>query len=119
MPLSLGQLLVKEEYLTEAQLQKALDYRTENRARLGDACIKLNLITESNLLDVLALQFRIPRLELEHFSFEPEALAWPLRLRRRSTLPFKPSTLCWGRRRPLRKTANRRRLKKLKRTLKK
>ena len=74
MPLSLGQLLVQQEYMTEAQLQKALDYRTENRARLGDACIKLNLITESNLLDVLALQFRIPRLELEHFSFESEAV---------------------------------------------
>lgn len=74
MPLSLGQIMVQEEYLTEAQLQKALDYRTENRARLGDACIKLNLITESDLLDVLAFQFRIPRIELDHFNFDTEAI---------------------------------------------
>ncbi len=74
MPLSLGQLLVQEEYLTETQLEKALDYRKENRARLGDACIKLDFITEEDLLNILALQFQIPRIELEHFNFDSDAI---------------------------------------------
>ena len=67
MPLNLGQLMVQEGLLNGEQLQTALDYRSENRVRLGDACIKLDYINEEDLLNILALQFRVPRIELDFF----------------------------------------------------
>ena len=74
MPLSLGQLMVQEDLLTQEQLQKALDYRNQNMVRLGEACRKLDFISETDLLNILALQFRIPRIELDHFNFDTDAI---------------------------------------------
>ena len=73
MPLNLGQLMVQEGVLSSEQLQTALDYRSENRVRLGDACIKLDYINEEDLLNILALQFRVPRIELDFFNVEHDA----------------------------------------------
>ena len=71
---TLGQVLVSEKYLTPDQINEVLQYKDENRARFGDACIKLGFIDEDQLMDVLGQQLHLPRVELDNFEVESDAL---------------------------------------------
>jgi len=71
---TLGQVLVSEKYLTPDQINEVLQYKDENRARFGDACIKLGFIDEEQLMDVLGKQLHLPRVELDNFEVESDAL---------------------------------------------
>ncbi|MCS5659196.1 MAG: GspE/PulE family protein [Dehalococcoidia bacterium] len=71
---TLGQVLVSEKYLTPDQINEVLKYKDENRARFGDACIKLGFIDEEQLMDVLGKQLHLPRVELDNFEVESDAL---------------------------------------------
>ena len=71
---TLGQVLVSEHYLTPDQINEVLKYKDENRARFGDACIKLGFIDEDQLMDVLGQQLHLPRVELDNFEVESDAL---------------------------------------------
>ena len=70
----LGQVLVSENYLSPDQINEVLKYKDENRARFGDACIKLGFIDEEQLMDVLGKQLHLPRVELDNFEVESDAL---------------------------------------------
>ena len=71
---TLGQVLVSENYLTPDQINEVLQYKDENRARFGDACIKLGFIDEDQLMDVLGQQLHLPRVELDNFEVDSDAL---------------------------------------------
>ena len=71
---TLGQVLVSENYLSPDQINEVLKYKDENRARFGDACIKLGFIDEEQLMDVLGKQLHLPRVELDNFEVESDAL---------------------------------------------
>ena len=71
---TLGQVLVSEKYLTPDQINEVVKYKDENRARFGDACIKLGFIDEDQLMDVLGQQLHLPRVELDNFEVESDAL---------------------------------------------
>jgi|TARA_B100001971_G_scaffold77149_1_gene71141 type IV pilus assembly protein PilB len=71
---TLGQVLVSEKYLTPDQINEVLKYKDENRARFGDACIKLGFIDEDQLMDVLGQQLHLPRVDLENFEVDSNAL---------------------------------------------
>ena len=71
---TLGQVLVSENYLTPDQINEVLKYKDENRARFGDACIKLGFIDEDQLMDVLGQQLHLPRVELDNFEVDSDAL---------------------------------------------
>jgi len=74
MNFNLGQLLISENYLTEEQVNDVVAYKEENRSRFGDACIKLGYLDENQLMDVLAMQLHLPRVDLENFEVESYAL---------------------------------------------
>tara|TARA_Y100000590_G_scaffold399306_1_gene482388 strand:- start:17962 stop:19593 length:1632 start_codon:yes stop_codon:yes gene_type:complete len=71
---TLGQVLVSENYLSPDQINEVLKYKDENRARFGDACIKLGFIDEDQLMDVLGQQLHLPRVDLENFEVDSNAL---------------------------------------------
>ena len=71
---TLGQVLVSEKYLTPDQINEVVKYKDENRARFGDACIKLGFIDEDQLMDVLGQQLHLPRVDLENFEVDSNAL---------------------------------------------
>ena len=71
---TLGQVLVSENYLSPDQINEVLKYKDENRARFGDACIKLGFIDEEQLMDVLGKQLHLPRVDLDNFEVESDAL---------------------------------------------
>ncbi|MCX5711536.1 MAG: hypothetical protein NTY47_00470 [Candidatus Omnitrophica bacterium] len=58
--LRLGELLVKEGVLTEAQLEKAINTQRQEGGRLGEVLIKLKLIKEEEVVAVLGKQLGIP-----------------------------------------------------------
>ncbi len=59
--LKLGELLVKEGLINAAQLEKALaTQRQEGSSRLGDIVVKLSMVTEDQMVAVLAKQLNVP-----------------------------------------------------------
>ncbi len=58
--LRLGDILLKEGLITEAQLQKALHHQKSEGKRLGETLLNLQFLTEGQLAEALARQLGIP-----------------------------------------------------------
>ncbi|MCM8795765.1 MAG: Flp pilus assembly complex ATPase component TadA [Candidatus Omnitrophica bacterium] len=62
--LRLGELLIKEGLLNEAQLQKAISLQQQEGGRLGEILVKLGFIREDQLVTLLGKQLNIPYFSL-------------------------------------------------------
>ena len=64
--MKLGQLLRKQNLITEAELQQALEIQKQDQRqrKLGEILVKLGYISEERLLSVVALQRGFPLLKL-------------------------------------------------------
>ncbi|HTY44950.1 MAG TPA: ATPase, T2SS/T4P/T4SS family [Patescibacteria group bacterium] len=62
--LKLGELLVKEGIVSEAQLEKAISVQRQEGGRLGELLIKLGIVKEDKLVAVLGKQLGIPYFSL-------------------------------------------------------
>lgn len=60
----LGELLVKEGIISEAQLEKALSSQRQEGGRLGEILIKLGVLKEDQLITALGNQLNIPYFSL-------------------------------------------------------
>jgi type IV pilus assembly protein PilB len=67
----LGEILLDERKITEGQLAEALEYQKSNRQRLGHVLIKLNYISEDELLAVLTRQFGVPAIKIDRKMLNP------------------------------------------------
>lgn len=56
----LGELLIKEGIITQAQLEKALNTQKQEGGRLGEILIRLGMIKEGQLILILGRQLNIP-----------------------------------------------------------
>ena len=74
MAANLGQVLLQEQLLNEEQIQTVTEYKAENHIHFGEACVKLGFINREQLYDVLGLQMNLPRINLNYFSAELDAL---------------------------------------------
>jgi len=70
--LRLGDVLVQQELITEAQLQQALELQRSTGKKLGRLLIDAGLITEEALAHVLARQLRAPFVNLKSFPTRSE-----------------------------------------------
>lgn len=70
----IGDLLVQEKIISEAQLQSALAEQKKSGRKLGRVFIELGLATENQILDVLSSQLNIPFVDLKHFNFKPDII---------------------------------------------
>jgi type IV pilus assembly protein PilB len=71
--LKLGELLVKEGLITEAQLEKAISVQRQEGGRLGEVVIKLGMVKEEQMVPVLAKQLNIPYFSLGTGMLKPVA----------------------------------------------
>jgi len=78
----LGDLLVQENVISEAQLTHALDEQKRLGLKLGRTLIELNFLSEDQLLRFLSQQLNIPYIDIDTLVFDeelvlnlPEALA--------------------------------------------
>ena len=68
----IGDLLVENKLISEAQLTSALDEQKKTRRKLGRTLIDLGYIEESQLLRLLSKQLKIPYLDLRQHPIDPE-----------------------------------------------
>ncbi|MCX5707174.1 MAG: ATPase, T2SS/T4P/T4SS family [Candidatus Omnitrophica bacterium] len=62
--LKLGELLIKEGLISEAQLEKAISTQRQEGGRLGEVLVKLGMITEDQMVAVLGRQLSVPYFSL-------------------------------------------------------
>jgi len=70
----LGELLVRENLITPAQLQKALEEQKRTGGRLGANLCKLGFIKEEQLTEFLSKQYGIPAVNLKEFEIDPDVV---------------------------------------------
>jgi len=68
----LGDILVRHDWITEAQLQSALNTQGSERGRLGTILIRRGLISAEQLGQALAEQYSVPFLEVVPESINPQ-----------------------------------------------
>ncbi len=70
----LGELLVRENLISLAQLQKAQDEQKKAGGRIGYHLTKLGFIEESELTSFLSKQYGVPSINLKEFDIDPEVV---------------------------------------------
>jgi len=70
MALKLGELLLKAKLITEDQLNKALDEQKQTGGRIGEHLVRLELVSEEDILDCLSQQYGVPSINLRHFEID-------------------------------------------------
>ena len=63
----IGDLLLEYNYITQKQLENALEAQEEMDMRLGQVLIELGYISEEELTDALEIQLNIPRVKLNNY----------------------------------------------------
>ncbi len=71
--LRLGELLLNEKLITPAQLEKAVSTQRQEGGRLGEIIVRLGMVTEEQLVNVLSRQLGIPYFSLGTGMLRPAA----------------------------------------------
>jgi type IV pilus assembly protein PilB len=83
----LGEILLDEGLVSEAQLLAAIDEQGSRNASLGRTLVELGFLTEGQLVKALAEQVGIPYVDLDEYPVDRQALAMvPASLCRRYTV---------------------------------
>jgi type IV pilus assembly protein PilB len=70
----LGELLLSQGLITQAQLSNALSEQRASHQRLGLILVRQGAVPELELTKVLARQYRMPAVDLSHFEADPRVL---------------------------------------------
>ncbi|MBL4827217.1 MAG: MSHA biogenesis protein MshE, partial [Spongiibacteraceae bacterium] len=68
----IGDLLIKNQLISESQLSEALASQKGSGKKLGRALIDLGFIEEDAMLRLLSEQLGVPFIALENYDFQPE-----------------------------------------------
>ncbi|MGC4116473.1 MAG: general secretion pathway protein GspE [Myxococcales bacterium] len=74
MAIKLGELLVRANLITEAQLKAALSEQQKWGGKLGEILVRMSFCTEDLVVKALSKQLGIPRVELETVQPPPESV---------------------------------------------
>ncbi|WP_337880323.1 GspE/PulE family protein [Rheinheimera sp.] len=75
LKMRLGDLLVHEGIISEAQLQQALAQQQKTGRKLGSSLIDLQFLSEDQLLRFLAQQLKVDLLDIRQRQIDPKAVA--------------------------------------------
>ena len=67
----LGELLIEQKVINEAQLQQALGEQKKTGRKLGRVLTDLGIVQEQQLNDALARHLQIPFVDLRQLTLEP------------------------------------------------
>jgi type IV pilus assembly protein PilB len=70
----LGELLVRENLISLAQLQRAQEEQRKTGQRLGYSLTKLGIINEEDLTSFLSKQYGVPAINLSDFEISPDVV---------------------------------------------
>ncbi|MEE2923354.1 MAG: type IV-A pilus assembly ATPase PilB [bacterium] len=70
----LGDALVDKGLITQEQLQEALTKGKLSGKRVGSILVEMSLVTEQEIVRVLAEQLNVPQIDLSHYLIEPSTV---------------------------------------------
>ena len=70
MTVRIGELLVKEERITAAQLQEALDRQQSHGGELGFALAQLGFVEDEEVVSLMSRQYGVPSINLAEFDID-------------------------------------------------
>ena len=74
MAIRLGELLLKGQYITQAQLDEALAHQRQHGGRLGFNLVTLGLVKDDDITALLSKQCGVPSIALGAFEIDPAVL---------------------------------------------
>jgi len=74
MPSHIGELLIKENFITTEQLEVALKHQRDNGGRLGSILITLGFVDDDDITSVLSRQYGVPSINLAYFEIDPSVI---------------------------------------------
>src|SRR4026209_1412016 len=74
MSSKIGDLLVKENLISQQQLKEALEHQRVNGRRLGNCLIKLGFVTDDEITAILSRQYGVPSINLSFFDVDPSVV---------------------------------------------
>ena len=70
----IGELLIKEKYITVEQLQQALQFQQAHGGRLGPTLVKLGFIKDEQILSLLSHEYGVASINLTACEVAPDVL---------------------------------------------
>ncbi len=70
MSSKIGDLLVRENLISQQQLKEALEHQRVNGGRLGNCLIKLGFVTDDEITAILSRQYGVPSINLSFFDVD-------------------------------------------------
>jgi len=70
----LGEILIEKGYVTFEQLQNAMEDQKSSSRTLGEILIDRGYVSETDLIDGLSQQYKIPYVRLASYEINPEAV---------------------------------------------
>ena len=70
MAVRIGELLLKEERITAAQLEEALEHQKSNGGKLGYNLVKLGFAKDEEIASLLSRQYGVPSINLSQFEID-------------------------------------------------
>jgi type IV pilus assembly protein PilB len=74
MPTQIGELLVKENFITADQLEVALKHQRQNGGRLGSILINLGFVDDDDITTLLSKKYGVPSINLAFFEIDPAVI---------------------------------------------
>jgi type IV pilus assembly protein PilB len=74
MPSHIGELLLKENYITAEQLEIALENQRLHGGRLGSILINLGFVEDDDITSLLSRKYGVPSINLAYFDIDPEVI---------------------------------------------
>ena len=71
MPTQIGELLVKENFITNDQLEIALKQQRQTGGRLGSILINLGFVEDDDITALLSRKYGVPSINLSFFQIDP------------------------------------------------
>lgn len=72
----IGEMLMKQGYINEDQLTKALETQKTSGKRLGRTLVDLGYMPEERLIEILSMQFEVPYVKLDNFIIDGDAYTY-------------------------------------------
>ncbi|MBQ3838927.1 MAG: Flp pilus assembly complex ATPase component TadA [Fibrobacter sp.] len=72
----IGEMLLAQKYITQEQLDQALEEQKKTGKLLGRTLVDLKFMPEERLVEILSKQFEVPYVRLENFAIDPEAYTY-------------------------------------------
>jgi len=74
MASQIGELLIKDNFITGEQLETALEYQRQHAGRLGSILINLGYVQDDDITSVLSKQYGVPSINLAFFEIDPSVI---------------------------------------------